>query len=90
MRSWLASVGLAFFFMVLTGCCGTTWDKQGGLSLDLSRKCEKQGKFLGDSSSENGDRCETYELQDKTYKTICDKSSPLYRNPSAQPYPDNK
>ena len=67
-----------------------TRDKEGRLSWDTSIKCEADGKFLGYSSDGNGNRCETYELSNKTYKTTCDKSGTVHRNPSVEPYPDQR
>jgi hypothetical protein len=45
---------------------------------------------VGTSTDVNGNKCETYKLRGKdNYGTVCDKSSPLYMNPSAQPYPNH-
>lgn len=87
MKRWTGSGATLLCIAVVTGCCGMTWGKDGGLLLNTSAKCEAEGRFLGSSSDNDGNRCETYELSDKTYGTTCDKSGPVHRNPSAQPYP---
>jgi len=89
MKRWLTGSSLLVCVVMQTGCCGV--DIREGKLWPASCKdpSRKQGAFIGDSSDGIGNRCETYELRDKTYKTVCDKSSPSYRNPSAQPYPDN-
>ena len=85
MKRWLTASSLPIFAAMLVGCCGTI---TGDLLLASCKEPRRQqGAFIGDSSDMIGNRCETYELRDKSYKTICDRSSPSYQNPSAQPYP---
>lgn len=82
MKTWVIGSELLMCFAALTGCCKLI--EVGRFSL-----CHEVGRSVGASTDANGNRCETYELRDKTYRTVCDKSSPSYQNPSAQPYPNN-
>ncbi len=87
MEKWGAGSGLLLLATMLTGCCGT-------LAGDfLLSSCgdpgRHRGEFVGNSSDQNGNRCETYQLRDKTYKTICDRSGPSSTHPSAEPYPSH-
>ena len=87
MRRWITGSSRLIFAAMLTGCCGTI---AGDLLLaSCGDPGRHQGEFVGNSSDQNGNRCETYQLRDKTYKTICDRSSPSYIHPSAEPYPPN-
>ena len=80
MKRWSTASSLLIFAAMLVGCCGI-------ITGDLLLASCKEPRRIGESSDMIGNRCETYELRDKSYKTICDRSSPSYQNPSAQPYP---
>ena len=87
MRTWGTGSALLMLAAMLTGCCGAV---VGDLLFESCKDLRRhQGEFVGNSSDLNGNRCETYQLRDKSYQTICDRSSPSYTNPSAEPYPQN-
>lgn len=87
MKKLVTEGGLLLCLLTLTGCCGTI---AGDFLLSSCGDPRRhRGEFVGNSSDQNGNRCETYELRDKTYKTICDRSGPSSTHPSAEPYPNN-
>lgn len=69
MRKWGIERAILILVVMLTGCCGTV--ARDVLLVSCKDFGRHQGDFVGHSSDPNGNRCEIYELRDKSYQTIC-------------------